>query len=266
MALTKTILNGHTVEYDDTEFKILKDYCGSFLHYIGDGKNIHNPQGNTSCHAMFRNFKGTSLDLSSFDTHNVIDMSDMFYECRDLKELNISNFKTENVIDMYSMFEGCVNLEYLDLSNFDTSNVTNMSQMFYNNRNLRTINISKFNTKKVVNMSYMFFSCEKIKRLELSNFDMNREKFYGPKSFSNMFAFCKNLKYLDISNADLANNLITNMFLECNKLEELKINSKSFQYISISKDFKRKTSFANWENVNILFDNKIDKTIEDLFY
>lgn len=266
MALVKCNLNGNEVEYDDTEFKVLKDYCGMFLHYIGNGKNIHNPKGNISCHAMFRKFKGTSLDLSSFDTYNVIDMSSMFSECRNLKELNVSNFKTENVTDMFSMFAGCVNLEYLNLSNFNTKNVTNMSQMFYNNKNLRSINISKFNTAKVVNMSYMFFSCEKIRRLELSNFDMNRERFYGPKNFNNMFAHCNNLKYLDISNADLINNLIRNMFLECNKLENLKVNSKSFQYISSSNDFKWITSLGIWRNVNILFDNKIDKAIEELFY
>ena len=34
-------------------------------------------------------------------------MSDIFYGCTSLKELNLSNFNTNNVINMCSMFKGC---------------------------------------------------------------------------------------------------------------------------------------------------------------
>ena len=42
----------------------------------------------------------TSLDLSSFNTDNVKDMSYMFEYCRSLKSLNLKNFNTSKVTKM----------------------------------------------------------------------------------------------------------------------------------------------------------------------
>ena len=47
------------------------------------------------------------INLSNFNTNNVIDMSLMFYECSSLKEINLSNFNTNNVTNMYGSFHGC---------------------------------------------------------------------------------------------------------------------------------------------------------------
>ena len=50
----------------------------------------------------------TSIDVSSFDTSNVINMGYMFDGCYDLISIDISNFDTQNVEDMSGMFYGCV--------------------------------------------------------------------------------------------------------------------------------------------------------------
>ena len=57
-------------------------------------------------------------------------MSHMFFGCLLLKELNLSNFNTNNVIDMGYMFYRCSSLKVLNLSNFNTNNVTYMEYMF----------------------------------------------------------------------------------------------------------------------------------------
>ena len=54
----------------------------------------------------------------------------MFYGCSSLKEINLSNFNTNNVINMSCMFYGCSSLKEINLSNFNTNNVTDMSYMF----------------------------------------------------------------------------------------------------------------------------------------
>ena len=48
----------------------------------------------------------------------------MFYDCNSLKSLNLSSFNTQNVKDMSWMFVRCDALQKLDLSSFDLTNVT----------------------------------------------------------------------------------------------------------------------------------------------
>ena len=52
-----------------------------------------------------------SIDLSSFNTTNVKDMSCMFLGCDSLQSIDLSSFNTTNVKDMSSMFWGCSSLE-----------------------------------------------------------------------------------------------------------------------------------------------------------
>ena len=58
-------------------------------------------------------------------------MDSMFYKCSSLKELNLSNFNTNNVIDMHSMFYKCSSLKELNISNFNTKKIKDMKYMFY---------------------------------------------------------------------------------------------------------------------------------------
>ena len=39
-------------------------------------------------------------------------MKSLFKDCSSLKNINISSFNTENVIDMSLMFSGCNSLQY----------------------------------------------------------------------------------------------------------------------------------------------------------
>ena len=55
---------------------------------------------------------------------------EMFSNCRQIVEIDLSNFDTSEVIDMNSMFFQCRGLILLNLSNFDTSKVTDMGYMF----------------------------------------------------------------------------------------------------------------------------------------
>ena len=50
------------------------------------------------------------IDLSTFNTGNVLDMGCMFYGCSSLSTLDLSKFNTSNVNDMEDMFSGCSKL------------------------------------------------------------------------------------------------------------------------------------------------------------
>ena len=106
----------------------------------------------------------SSLDLSNFNTANVMYMGNMFFNCSALSSLTLSNFNTEKVESMGNLFEGCSALSSLDLSNFNTKKVRYMASMFRACSALTTIYVSdNFKTGQVTNSTGMFSGCTKLK-------------------------------------------------------------------------------------------------------
>ena len=56
-------------------------------------------------------FSLQSINLSSFNTTNVKNMSCLFYGCSSLQSIDLSSFNTTNVKEMYDMFSGCLSLK-----------------------------------------------------------------------------------------------------------------------------------------------------------
>ncbi|UKI58300.1 MAG: DUF285 domain-containing protein [Clostridium sp.] len=78
----------------------------------------------------FSNCASTALNVKSFNTSKVKDMSEMF-ESTIIKELDLSSFNTRNVTNMNKMFYGIPNLKTIYVSNnFVTSKVTSSTNMF----------------------------------------------------------------------------------------------------------------------------------------
>ena len=86
----------------------------------------------TSCCAWFQSFyKLKQIEgIENLNTENVTNMFTMFFDCRNLAELDVTHFNTANVKNMYRMFSRCLGLTSLDVTNFNTANVTDMSSMF----------------------------------------------------------------------------------------------------------------------------------------
>lgn len=143
---------------------------------------------------------------SNFITKNVTNMEGMFRKVYDVRTLNLgANFDTSKVTNMFAMFEGGYYLENLILDDkFKTDEVTNMSRMFAGCRALKDIDFSKFNTKNVTDMSYMFNDATSFR-----NFT-NTAKFNTEKvtDMSYMFSNTRFTK-LDLSSFNTKN--VTNM-------------------------------------------------------
>ena len=141
------------------------------------------------CSFMFRCCEIiNSIDLSSFNTSEVINMSYMFFNCYNLTSINFGSFNTTNVREMSSMFYNCNNLYSIDLSSFNTNNVNSMAYMFYDCDNLYSIDLSSFNIKNVNSMVYMFSNCKNLNFIDLPSFDNNNI------NTDNMINGCYNLK------------------------------------------------------------------------
>ena len=211
----------HWVLYDTAMYS--KVYGGDDLNALtynsGCGLTTIIPVNATSCTAMFEKCEDI-LDLSRFNTHNIVTMSDMFayyrgteldvsmldtgsvesftsmfFCCNKLKELNLLNLDTAKAVDMGCMFWNCSSLVELDLSSFNTELVQSMHHMFWNCRNLRTVDLSSFSTVNVKDMEGMFKDCRKLYKLDLSSFSTE-----NLDDASQMFWGCKEL--LEIKTAD----------------------------------------------------------------
>ena len=83
----------------------------------------------------------TDLEQSTFTNLSPIKTDSMFYNCGKLEDLTpIAGWDTSNLTDMNTMFYNCSKLEDLTpIAGWDTSNVTNMENVFYYCSNLHTV-------------------------------------------------------------------------------------------------------------------------------
>ena len=139
----------------------------------------------------------TDINMSSFNTSKVTDMSEMFSQASRLTSLNLSSFDFQNVRDMNNMFS-YTQIASLVVSRFNTGNVLNFSHLF-DNTPLTTINTTAFETQSATNMSSMFAGV-KLATLDLSSFNTQ-----NVTDMSTMFADTEYLTTLYLTNFDTRN-------------------------------------------------------------
>ena len=170
----------------------------------------------SNCAYMFYNCKNIiEIDFSRFNMENITNMQSMFDSCSGLKSLNLEYFETRKVTNMSFMFYNCSLLTSLDLKSFNTNNVTNMMCMFGGDEDegccsLTTINLTSFNTQNVSDMYHMFYNCSSLTTLNLTSF-----KTDNVISMNNMFAKCFSLTSLNLSSFNADNADTSEMFDHC---------------------------------------------------
>ena len=122
-------------------------------------------------------YKMEVVDISGWDTSNVIYMNDMFAECEDIKKIiGIENLDVSKLQCANAMFYGCQNLVELDLTNWNPMSLQRASYMFYNCSNLKIIkNIENWQLPNIKNVRQMFDKCDKLD-VDLSNWDLTNIK------------------------------------------------------------------------------------------
>lgn len=135
-----------------------------------DGVSSFDTSNVTSLLLMFYNTKITSLDLSSWNTSKVTDMSGLFNSSQFLVNITgLSSWDTSKVKDMSTVFYG-TGLMSLDLSNWNTSNVTVMKGMFASMTSITEIKgLSDFDVRNVTNARTLFYNDQRLKYIDVSN-------------------------------------------------------------------------------------------------
>ena len=197
-------------EESDYEIKLWLDPADKTAYYYAETEKVYMNEDssrmfyfNISAYPFDKMKDILDIDLSSFDTSQVTNMSSMFWGIS-LTTLNVSHFDTSKVTDMHYMFRDTSNLTSLDLSNFDTSKVTDMHYMFASMRSVTSLNLSSFDTSQVENMESMFYYASTLTSLNLSNFDTSHVT-----NMLSMFASMRSLTSLNLSSFDTSQ--VTNM-------------------------------------------------------
>ena len=137
----------------------------------------------------------TAFDPELYDTSNVTDMSNMFYNCSALTgELDLSEWDTSKVTTMYYMFYNCSKLTSINVSNWDTSKLTKITNMFSYCSKLTSINVSNWDTSKISDMSSLFNGCSGLTSLDLSTWNIS-----NLSNTISMFSNCRALTSLKLN-------------------------------------------------------------------
>lgn len=118
----------------------------SFDHFIAHSKltltGVENWKNSVVVvmNAMFHMCQNKVLDVSGFDTSNVITFDQMFEGCNQLTEIiGLENFSTSNSVGFSEMFSNCQRLTKLNLESFDTRNAANDIQISSNGKTSKTL-------------------------------------------------------------------------------------------------------------------------------
>ena len=198
------------------------------------------------------------IDLSNFETDNLENMSNMFYNCSKIKKLDLSNFDTNHVTNMSGMFYGCKELTNLNLFYPGIDSEKNFANIFYDYLGYKNDNLSKFNTKNVEDMSGLFHGCENLREIDLSKF--NTEKV---KDISGLFYDCKKLEEIDLSLFDTRNVInMSELFYGCENLANIDLS-----HLDTKKVINIRGIFQGCKKLeNIDLSNFDSKNIADMRY
>lgn len=224
--------------FDDIKYLVLNNRLmdvKTFLCVRRDFKGkLHLPINASTCSFMFVDINVSEIDLTEFDTTNIVDMDYMFLEadlgdCFNLgsptnaqantPDRNILTLNTEGVTSMSGMFKDC-KVKHLDLNSLRTHNVTDFSDMFCSCNDLIDLNVDGFDTSNAEDFHGMFQGCIKLTQLNVKHFNVD-----NVLHMSCLFSKCLRLKVIDLESWNFSQVSDANeMFAYCEKLEKIIAN------------------------------------------
>lgn len=236
--------------FDDIKYLVLNNRLmdvKTFLCVRRDFKGkLHLPINASTCSFMFVDINVSEIDLTEFDTTNIVDMDYMFLEadlgdCFSLgsptnaqatntesssidaqantPDRNILTLNTKGVTSMSGMFKDC-KVKHLDLNSLRTHNVTDFSDMFCSCNDLIDLNVDGFDTSNAEDFHGMFQGCIKLTQLNVKHFNVD-----NVLHMSCLFSKCLRLKVIDLESWNFSQVSDANeMFAYCEKLEKIIAN------------------------------------------
>ena len=202
----------------------------------------------------------TTLDLSGFNTSNVVDMQQIFFRCSSLANLDLSNLDLSGVYDMRSAFSQCTLLTSLYLPTLPTLHAVSMSAAFEGCTALKNLDLSCLFTEHYV--SYMFQGCSSLVSLDLSNLDT-----LDAIEKSNVFNNCNNLRLITISDkmSNILSSLPTDQYYPAFGGDPVaKENLTAGTWVRDKEDLEMVTSIVQQAQMSQAISRRIGKLNRDL--
>ena len=140
---------------------------------------------------MFKTSRFTDYEIAEkFKTPNLQTSEGMFYEC-DTRDLDLSNWETSQLITTANMFYDNMGLMNCNLSGWDMSSLKDCSQMFYLCTSLQTMNLNWINIQTIENANAMFREC-----CFLTEIDVSKLNGIHIGDAREMFSCCERLTHI----------------------------------------------------------------------
>lgn len=170
---------------------------------------------------MFSSSGIPELNFAGWNTLGLTNNSvyGMFYNCRNLRNLDLSTFnlcKANTTVDMFNM---CLNLTELNVSDINISNINNLSYMFSSTTNLTSLNTANWVLQKAYMTKGMF------DKSGISTIDLNMPST-ALQDTQSMFRNCYNLTAVNGINSWNMNKVSTvaYMFANCYNLPAMNLS------------------------------------------
>lgn len=179
----------------------------------------------------FRNFGGTTLDLSTWTTDSLASMYALFQDAANLTSINLTGWNTTGVDDLSFMFSGCLKLLSINLTPLDVSNVLRLYSTFRyvgsDTSSSVTINTTGWDTGLVQELDYTFADSNVSATLDLSHWDtVSVETMYST------FRYADRLTSVNVTGWDTTN--VTTMIQMFANLGTISVDISGFEVDSLS--------------------------------
>lgn len=235
---------------------------------------LHLPINASTCSFMFVDINVPEIDLTEFNTTNVVNMDYMFLKA-DLgdrfkvnsstnAQVNSTKLSTSEItirdegvrFSLGSPTNAQANTPDRNILTLNTEGVTSMSGMFKDCK-VKHLDLSSLRTNNVTDFSDMFCSCNDLIDLNVDGFDTSKAK-----DFHGMFQGCIKLTQLNVKHFNVDNVLhMSCLFYKCLRLKIIDLENWDFSQVSDANEM-----FAYCEKLEKIIANFNFKMIKEMAF
>lgn len=168
--------NKNWVLYPPSLYEVCRDRNGvKYLHAIEEAISVRTsplfpPYNASSLYRMFEKCSCERINISKWVFNDsIVDLSFMFYDCNDLKEIIFSNHNSHNVDNMRATFANCYSLKQLDLSWMNYQNIKDIAVCFTWCSSMKVLKIPNLYLSPDAEIKDVFEFCNEIDNLEIND-------------------------------------------------------------------------------------------------